>query len=126
MCELIAPQGAKVLGTYASDFYAGDAALTHHAFGKGQSWYIAAKLSLDGLRAIYGDVAKQLNLAVAMQAKLPAGVVATRRGESVFVQNYTDQAQRVTLDGAYTNLLNDEALQGTCTIAPFGVWVLKK
>ena len=24
------------------------------------------------------------------------------------------------------NLLNDEALQGACTIAPFGVWVLKK
>ena len=23
------------------------------------------------------------------------------------------------------NLLNDEVLQGTCTIAPFGVWVLE-
>jgi len=126
LCELIEPQGASVLGTYESDFYAGDAAFTHHAFGKGQSWYIAAKLSLDGLRAIYGDVAKQLRLATALQTALPAGVVATRRGESVFVQNYTDQAQEVALDGAFKNLLNDEVLQGTCTIAPFGVWVLAK
>lgn len=124
LCELITPKDAQVLGTYESDFYAGEACLTHHAFGKGQSWYLGAKLEQTGLDAIYGDIAAQLQLTTALDASLPCGVVAIKRGEAVFVQNYTDAAQEIALNGTWKNILTDEEMQGAQIIAPFGVWVL--
>jgi beta-galactosidase len=35
-------EGARVLGTYGEDFYAGTPALTEHAFGAGSAFYIAS------------------------------------------------------------------------------------
>ncbi len=126
LCELITPCGAKALGTYESDFYAGDACFTHHIFGKGQSYYVAAKVEQDGLNALYSDIVKQLGVQKAPVTDLPAGVIANKRGKAVFVQNYTDKAQEVALGGAWVNLLTDEKVSGKQQISPFTVWVLQK
>ena len=98
--------------------------MTHHVYGKGQSWYLAAKVAQEGLNDIYGNLAAQLNLGKALNMALPSGVIATRRGECIFVQNYADQEQKIRLDGRYVNLLTDTEMTGEQCIAPFGVWVL--
>ncbi|MBQ1946274.1 MAG: beta-galactosidase [Clostridia bacterium] len=124
LCELVQKKGAETLGTYECDFYAGEACMTHHVYGKGQSWYLAAKVAQEGLNDIYGNLAAQLNLGKALNMALSSGVIATRRGECIFVQNYADQEQKIRLDGRYVNLLTDTEMTGEQCIAPFGVWVL--
>ena len=124
LCELVQEKGAETLGTYECDFYAGEACMTHHVYGKGQSWYLAAKVAQEGLNDIYGNLAAQLNLSKALNMALPSGVIAARRGECIFVQNYADQEQKIRLDGRYVNLLTDTEMTGEQCIAPFGVWVL--
>ena len=47
--ELVIPQGAEVIGTYGSDFYAGTAAVTRNAFGAGHGWYVGAGLDQAGV-----------------------------------------------------------------------------
>ncbi|MBR5230775.1 MAG: beta-galactosidase [Clostridia bacterium] len=124
LCEILQLKGAKVLGTYESDFYAGSPCLTHHTFGKGQSWYLAAKTEQAGLNALYGHIADALEIDKALPDQLPCGVVAAKRGDCVFVQNYTHRAQTLQLTGKWINLLTD--VPAEAEIAPFGVWVLQK
>ena len=61
-----------------------------------------------------------------MQEKLPTGVIATERGGTAFVQNYSGKTQQVTLDGSYEEMLTGDVLSGTQEMPVNGVWVLKK
>lgn len=42
--EVIHPDGAQVLATFTEDYYAGGAAVTRHAFGEGQAYYLGSDL----------------------------------------------------------------------------------
>ena len=44
ICNLIHPNDAKILATYASEFYAGTPAVTENQYGKGRAWYIGTRL----------------------------------------------------------------------------------
>ncbi|EYR64217.1 beta-galactosidase [Actinotalea ferrariae CF5-4] len=46
--DLVLPQGAEVVGTYGSDFYAGTAAVTRNRHGAGEVWYVGTLLDADG------------------------------------------------------------------------------
>ncbi len=126
LCEIPEMHGAEALGAYQTDFYGGMPCLTRHAFGQGQSYYLAAKVEQSGLDAIYTALAKQLALPCALPDALPEGVIATERGGAVFLQNYTGKAQSVTLDGAYTDLLTGQAVSGTFELPVNGAMVLAK
>lgn len=126
VCELLALEGAEPVAVYDADFYAGTPCLTRNRFGKGEAWYAAARLTQQGLDALYGDLAAQLQLERALPCKLPAGVVATERGGAAFVQNYSGKSQVLRLAGAYTDLLTGERVEGMTTLRENGVLVLKK
>ena len=126
LAEIPEPLGAEPLGVYERDFYAGLPCMTRNDFGKGQAYYLAAKLEQAGLDAIYADLAAQLALPRALPDALPEGVVATERGGAVFLQNYSGMEQRVSLSGAYTDLLTGARVSGDTTLAENGVMVLAK
>ena len=126
LCEIPEMHGAETLGVYAEDFYGGMACLTKNTFGKGQAYYLAAKVEQAGLDAIYADVAQELSLSRALPDALPAGVIATERGGAVFLQNYSGKAQQVMLTDAYTDLLTGEQAAGAFELPVNGVMVLTK
>lgn len=126
LCELLALEGAQVHAVYTDDFYAGTPCLTSHCFGQGEALYLAARLEQSGLDAFYAELVQRLELPRAMTEQLPAGVIATERGGAVFVQNYSGEAQQLTLGAAYTDLLTGDEAAGTITIQPNGVRVLMK
>lgn len=57
-CEILKVQSAKVQAVYTEDFYAGAPVLTCHAFGKGQAWYLAARMNEDGMAAVLKRVCR--------------------------------------------------------------------
>ncbi|MBE5797850.1 MAG: beta-galactosidase [Clostridiales bacterium] len=124
LCEIPEMHGAQTLGTYAEDFYGGMACLTKHTFGKGQAYYLAAKVEQAGLDAIYGAIADELALTTALQDALPCGVIATERGGAVFLQNYSGAVQQVTLVGSYIDMITGEKVSGTFEMPVNGVMVL--
>jgi beta-galactosidase len=126
LCEIPEMHGAKSLGLYEEDFYAAMPCLTRNSFGKGQAWYLAAKVEQAGLDAIYADIADELNLPRATREELPKGVIATERGGAIFLQNYSGKAQQITFEDKYTDLITGAAIQGEHIMPANGILVLVK
>jgi beta-galactosidase len=51
--EILRVKDAEVIGTYASDFYAGGAALTCRKYGAGKAYYVAARCSAQDMRPLF-------------------------------------------------------------------------
>jgi len=127
---LIHAEGAQVLATYGSDFYAGRPALTANAYGKGKAYYMASRNDARFLSDFYGSLAADLHLLRALPVDLPDGVTAQLRedGEKkfIFVMNFNPDSVKVELDGGkYENLLTGEKVSGRLDMPGYGVEVLK-
>jgi beta-galactosidase len=103
LCELIHAEGAEVLGSYASDFYAGRPALTVNRRGEGKAYFIAARTGLDFLADFYRTVLDESGVERVLDADLPTGVTAQVRTDGdtdhVFILNCNPTAVVVDLDG---------------------------
>ncbi len=124
LCELLALEGAEALGVYKRDFYAGTPCYTAHRYGRGEARYLAAKLTQPGLDTVYEALCASLGVRRALSDKLPEGVVAHERGGAVFLQNYSERPQPVTLSRAYRDMLTGETAHGSLTLPENGVMVL--
>ena len=94
LCEVAVPNDtdpAVQLSVYAEDYFAQHPAAAVHKYGAGRAYYLASRFDEDFYRAFYNDAAKELGLMPAWQQPLPAGVLAVKRGNFVFVQNCTEQ-----------------------------------
>ena len=125
LCEIPAHiTTAETVGEYGHDFYQGLPCLTKNAYGKGEAWWIGGQLEQDGLEAVYGPIIEKLGIAPALPDALPHGVIATQRGKSVFLQNFSGKEQTVTLAGNYTDLLTGKPVTGSFAFPVNGVMVL--
>ena len=127
---MIHPEGAEVLACYSDDFYAGYPALTQHRVGKGKAFYVASRnddaFHQEFTRLLVGA----LKLPRALEAVLPTGVVTTRRSDGewewVFVQNYTDSEQTISLADTFHNAVSGEKVENSLTLAAWGCEVLTR
>ena len=128
LCALIHPQGAQVLGTYGQDFYKGEPALTVHAYGKGQAYYVASFAEDGFYQDFYKKLAEELALERALPVELPEGVEAClREGDGrryVFLQNFSGEPQKVALPAGYT-LFGEDAPLAEVELAPYDSQVLE-
>ncbi len=94
LCEVAAlndTDPAEPLSVYAEDYFAQHPAAAVHKYGAGRAYYLASRFDEDFYRAFYRDAAKELGLMPAWPQPMPAGVLAVKRGDFVFVQNCTEQ-----------------------------------
>ena len=126
--ELVHLEGAQVIGTFASDYYAGGPALTEHSFGQGKAYYLATQVDDALLARLAQKFCEQANISPILS--VPEGVEVTRRvrddGRSVyFLLNYGEQSQQVALPaGSYTSLLVGDTVEGQVNIAAKDVAIL--
>ncbi|MDR1001398.1 MAG: beta-galactosidase [Clostridiales bacterium] len=90
---------SKILAEYQSDFCPREIALTKKQYGVGMAYYLAGKLDSDFIGAFYRQLAVDLSLTKAVDIKLPYGVVAGRRGETLIFQNYNKFAVSFGYEG---------------------------
>ncbi len=103
--ERVHPRGAQVLATYGSEFYAGEPALTVHSYGKGKAFYQAFRDQGDFWADILEEILRELEISNALPVELPHGVVATKRGGYLFLQNFSGEpVQGIDLGGSYTDM----------------------
>jgi len=131
-CERVHPEGAAVLATYKSDFYAGMPALTVNSYGAGRVYYLAARPAadafLDGFtRALVG----QAKLSRCLDVDLPEGVTVQKRtggGRTFyFLHNFRRDGQVVDLGTLRLKKVGDGGvLTGRTTLEPFASFVLEK
>jgi beta-galactosidase len=119
---------AEVLATYAGGYYAGSPALTRNRVGQGSAYYYGAVFNLDAA----SELIRQLGLAspVGDWLELPRAVelCIRERAETserlIFLLNYSDADQTITLHRTATDLLTEQPLHGQVTLAPFDVRIL--
>ncbi|MCI3920875.1 beta-galactosidase [Paenibacillus sp. TRM 82003] len=131
LCDLIHAEGAEVLATYASDFYAGRPALTVNRFGHGKAYYLATRAKEPFYERFYADVAAEAGVARVLDADLPAGVTAQARtdgtNEYVFVMNFSGAPQTLALSGrSCVDLETGEAVSGALELATHGIRMFKR
>ncbi|MFB9326056.1 beta-galactosidase [Paenibacillus aurantiacus] len=131
ICELIHSEGAEVLGTYTSSFYAGRPALTVNRFGQGRAYHMATRLKDDFLGSFYKRIVDEAGVARAIDVDLPAGVTAQVRtdGETdfVFLMNFSGAEQRVELDArGYRDMESGESAEQSVTLPVNGIRLLTR
>jgi beta-galactosidase len=119
---------AEVLAEYTGAYYAGAPALVRHPVGNGSAYYYGAVFNVDAATALI----KQLGLSspVGDWSDLPRPVElcvresADGKEQLIFLLNYSDEAQTITVHQAATDVLSGQQVQGSVVLAPFDVKVL--
>lgn len=119
--ERLHPEGAEVLATTDSEFYAGSPLLLRHSCGRGQTVYVGARLSEQGCFSFYEFLAKELDLP---RVSLPRGVVRKTRlgadGPIEFLFNYNRHEVAVQLgDASFVRVSDGTPLRGDITLRPY-------
>ena len=127
--DILTPDTAETLATYANRYYAGKAAITKNRYGKGITYYVGTKTSSEVfyqtiMRAALADAGIKPGEVV------PYGVqVATREkpGKKIyFVLNYEDKTKTVPMGESLTNAFTGQPEPANLELGPYDVKVLTK
>lgn len=89
LCEIAMPVEAEPLMIYNEDFFHGSPAVTRNAFGKGCAYYLATRFDQSFYQNFYKEICANL-FQFPWPQSLPAGILATMRGDFLFLQNTND------------------------------------
>ncbi|WP_233809744.1 beta-galactosidase [Paraburkholderia sp. HP33-1] len=126
-CDILEPLSAETIGTYASEYFSGRAAVTRNRFGNGLSYYLGTVLDSDAYRVFFRRLAEEMSIEFVLD--LPEGVeLSVRSGNGkrlLFVLNLTKEPKRVSLHarGAASALTGERSV-GVIELAPGGVEIL--
>ena len=128
-CELLQPEGASVLARYTQGYFAGGAAITEAAYGKGRALYVGAEIAEE---RFYSGLIRWLAAEAGLRPLLSDpvdDVEAMRRIGSdtqlLFLLNFNLHEERtVNISTPHRSLLNDRLYASEVTLAPGGVEVL--
>jgi hypothetical protein len=125
VCDLIHSTGAEILGEYQSDFYAGMPALTENSYGNGKAYYAAFRNDDDFTTDFCSALIEKIGIAPDTDIEASSGIEIRKRGNTVFVLNFSDAENEVTLDKEYINVITDEKINGEVKLPVCGYLVLK-
>ncbi len=112
ICDIIHSKGAKVLGEYKSDFYAGMPAVTENRFGNGKAYYAAFRNDADFADDFCKMLIDKNSIAADCGITADDGIEIRKRGNHIFVMNFTDSEKKIVLDKEYTNVVSGEKVSG--------------
>ena len=125
VCDLIHSNGAKVLGEYQSDFYAGMPALTVNSYGKGNAYYVAFRNDDDFASDFCNGLIESIGIAPDCGIKTGKNVAVRKRGDYIFVMNFSDEETTVELDREYLNVVTGEKISLTAILPVCGYLILE-
>lgn len=125
-CEVLKASDAEVMAEYRDDFYAKTPVVTRKKTGKGECWYVGARIEQAGMEKIYRQCLTEAGVAL---APMPEGVEHHCRENGTerfdFYLNETDQPQAVPAVSAGKELLGETEVTDTVSLEPYGVAVVR-
>jgi len=132
LCELIHAEAAETLAVYGGDFYAGRPTLTVNAFGRGEAYYLAARVKDENFyERLYSKLVEKAGICRALEAELPEGVTVQLRTDGrhdfVFILNFSGQETKVDLDHHdYRDGVTGEPVSGNVPLDRYGYRILNR
>ena len=128
LCDILKPTSATVIAHYMQDYYAGKPAITLNQFGKGKVIYIGAVGDRDLYDTLTGWLLKLTNIQPVFA--MSENIEVTERWQDeqrlLFVLNHTECQQNVVFDRRYTSLFDHSIFEGTISLAPHDVLLLRE
>ncbi|MBR4765722.1 MAG: beta-galactosidase [Clostridia bacterium] len=124
ICDIIRSTGAKVMGTYLTDFYAGAPSVAENSYGRGRAVYAAFRSD----SSFSDDVCDYLinKTGIKPDADIEfSGVELRRRGDFIFALNFTPEKQVIKTDCEYTDVFSGKKITGDIDVDGYGCRVLK-
>ena len=123
--ELLEPDAAEALRCYDDPHWGEYAAFTHTRFGKGHAWYLGCDAENAELKEMLLQAAEIAGIPV---PALRWPLVCKRRGGLVFVLNFSDQTQSVSLPCAGLELLTGQTAESgeQVSLGPWGAAVINE
>ena len=125
MCDIIHSNGSEVLGIYESDFYKGEPAVTRNTFEKGNAYYVAFGCDTDFASDFCDMLIKDCKIRKDTSIPATDGVIVKKRGDFIFVMNFSEEEKTVLLDKEYTDVLKNETVKGKLKLSVCGYAVLR-
>jgi beta-galactosidase len=120
---------AEVLAEYGGSYYAGSPALVRNTVGIGSAYYYGAVFNVDAATALIDrlgllspvgdwlDLPQHVELCIRERAETGERVI--------FLLNYSDAEQTITLHKAVADVLAEQQVHGAIVLAPFDVRILQ-
>ena len=128
LCDILKPTSATVIARYMQDYYAGKPAITLNQFGKGKVIYVGAVGDEDLYNTLAGWLLKMTNIQPVFATS--ENIEVTERWQNdrrlLFLLNHTECQQKVVFDRRYTSLFDHSILEGTFSMAPHDVLILRE
>jgi beta-galactosidase len=121
---------AQVLAEYGGGYYAGAPVLVRNTVGSGSVYYYGAVFNIDAAAALIERLGLASPTGDWLDLPRPVELCVRQHPETgervIFLLNYSDQSQTITLHKEVKNMLSGEAAQGTIELAPFDVCILRE
>jgi beta-galactosidase len=127
-CDVLELTTAEALARYDGGFYKGRAAITVNRHGKGRAIYVGTLAAAELERAVVQYALAEAGVKPVLET--PDGVEAAMRCKNgdciLFLLNHTDEPRTVALPFPALDLLNGRHVEGSVTLAPKDVLVLRE
>ena len=119
--------GAKVLARFTSSYYAGEAALTEHAYGKGHVLHLGGTFTVENTRRILAHLELLEPMRTLVEAPESIELVMRKKDGRrwLFALNYNSFPVSIQLKKPLVSLLTGKESTGNFELAPYGVDVWK-
>lgn len=114
---------ATVIGRYANEYYKGDIAITRKTVEKGYVYYYGSAFNEDSVK--YFLKLTDSRAPFEKIVSVPKCVEIARRGDCLFLLNYSGQPVNVEFNETVNNLYSREAITGKYELQGYGVLVAK-
>lgn len=124
--DVIRLEGAEPVATYGEDFIAGSPAITRHASGEGEAWYVGTSLDPAGMSWLVGELCRAANLTT---MAWPPDIEVVRRADGsdiwTFVLNHGRDAVVVPIDLPGVDILAGAPVSGSVVVGPTDVAIVR-
>jgi len=116
--DILEPKSAQVLAKYGKKFYAGKAAVTLNKVGEGEVVYLGTHLTRDFAEALASWLLVRHQISPPFPVPDQVDVASREKGgkKLLFVMNFSNTAQSVTLRRSYRSVLTEREVNGSVVI----------
>lgn len=128
-CDILKPITAEVVATYASDYYAGQPAITVNSYGAGRVFYIGCDLDSDFLNRIVKQIADLAGVEQAISSTIDGVEAVIKVKDSIefmVLMNHNGTEASVSINGKYQDLITEAFVDASIILPAYGVVVLKR
>jgi beta-galactosidase len=117
--------GAQVLGKFSAP-EEGFPAVTMYKYEEGAAYYVCARTEQVFKNKFYKELCVKYGVNPCVLWEIPAGISVQKRADVLIIMNFNSSETAISLgSNKYINLLNEESVNSTIKLQPYGIALLK-